>query len=394
VTVVFAAVALAACGTPTAEPVFSVAPQLPAIPEVRPLPPRDPPPPIRDTLVLRITPGSIAPDEFDVVNSPGAVRDDEARRPSVVVFGAVGLSTRGRSAVESALLRHGFSVLEQSAVEQRLDEIRDSVEAIPPPPGGMPDMSRVLAAAQSVPSPADYLFQVERLVVEASDDRSLRIGNRPETRAHVEANPGLSVGGDAGQVPSELPSRWYRTEMSARLLDVGTGSIVWLGSHDLESPDAEPDGLEVRIATERVVADVGRINAALAVWNDSATALAANATSVREEIREVYAEGSTSREFDSDEAALAWQRQTIAAADRLERRYRDLVEALSRLTSAPPSEYREPWTFRYVVSPPVVDPDLAPDGLAEQGRSRLIDAHLDRLVRAVAASLVNTIVID
>jgi hypothetical protein len=391
---VLVSTALSGCGTPTAEPVFSVVPQLPAIPDVRPLPPRDPPPPIRDTLVLRIAPGSIAPDEFDVVNSPGAVRDEEGQRPSVVVFGTTGLPEGGRSAIESALLRHGFAVLENSAIQRRIEAVRDSLGMLPLPPGRMPDMARVLAAAQSVPSPADYLFQVERFVVERSDDRSLRIGNRPETRAHVEANPGLSVGEGPGQVPREVPSGWYRTEISARLLDVGTGSIVWLGSHDLESPVAEPDGLEVRIATERVVADVGRINAALATWNDSATALAAAATAVRADLREVYAEGSRSREFDSDEAALAWQRQTVADADRLNRRYRDLVEALSDLTSTPPSEYREPWTFSYVVGRAVVDPDLAADGATEVGRSRVIEAHLDRLVRAVATALVNTIVID
>jgi len=241
---------------------------------------------------------------------------------------------------------------------------------------------------------ADYLFQVERFTVSPAEDRSLRIGNRPETRAHVEANPGLSVGAQAGEIPSDVPARWYRVDLSARLLDVGTGSIVWLGSHDLESPDAESDGLEVQIATERIVVGVGRINAALAVWNDSSTALAAAATAVRVEVRDVYQEGSASREFDSDEAALAWQRQTVAEAGRLERRYRDLVEALSDLAAAPPSEYEERWEFRYLVGEPIIDPDLTPDASGAAGRTPLIQAHLERLVRAVATSLVNTIVID
>ncbi len=387
------AASFAGCGTPTAEPVFSVVPQLPGIPEVRPLPPRDPPPPIRDTLVLRIAPGSTVPDEFDVVNSPGAVRDEDDQRPSVVVFGGASLPTDARSALESALLRRGFAVLDRSAVEGRLVEIRDSAGAVPPPPGRMPDMSRVLAAARSVPVPADYLFQIERFSVAPSDDRSVRIGNRQETRAHVEANPGLSVGSGAGQMPSEVSARWHGAELSARLLDVGTGSIVWLGSHDLESPDAEPDGLTIRIATERQVANVERINAALAAWNDSATALATTATAVRAELRDVYAEGSTSREFESDEAALAWQIDLLDEANELERRYRDAVGALSDLTAAPPPEYSEPWSFIYLVGDPTIDPDLAPGGVGAPV-SRLVEAHLERLVRALATALVNTIVID
>lgn len=383
----------AACGTPTAEPVFTVEPRLSPIPEARLVPPREAPAPIRDTLALRVAPGPRAPDEFDVVNSPGAVRGEEDRRPAAVVHAPIPLPEGGREALESALLRHGFAVLEQSAVARRLVERSDSLGLPPLPEGRSPDLSRVLRAAQSTENPADYLLVVERFSVTSASDRTIPIGDRVETRAHVEANPGLSVGPGEGEIPPEVYASWFEAELSARLLDVGTGSIVWLGSHDLESPDAEPDGFTIRIPTERRVSNLERINAAISARNDSATTLVQTAEGVRAELREVYEEGSLTRTFDTDEEVLEWQEDMRAEADRLERRYRDLVTTLLDLQSTLPPETEEEWAFFYRVGDPALTPDFGPD-VGAASTDAPTEAHLRRLTRLVATSLVNTILIS
>lgn len=383
------------CGTPVAEPVFATpTPTLDAIPAVQPLATRTPPPVIQDELVLRVPPGSTAPDEYDVVNSPGAVSGPEGARPGAVIYAPGVLPDGGMQAIETALLRHGFAVLDQAGVDARIRALRDSLGAPPVAPGRTPDLSQVIRAVQSGDRPADYLFLIERFAVLPAVDRELAVGSRPEARAHAEQNPGLRIGDGVGQLPRSIPTRWYRAELSARLLDVGTGSIVWLGSHDLESPDAERDGISVRIQTERRVANVESINGAITDWNARTAALAAEATALREEIRGVYAEGSQARTFDSDEAALAWQRSTAAEAERLEREYRDVVERLSDLAGSPPVETEMAWDTFYVVGAPALDPDFAADGAAGPGRNERIEAHLLRLVRTVATSLINTIVID
>jgi len=390
---VLLAVVVAGCGTPTAAPVFTVEPRLAPIPDPRPLPPREAPAPIRDTLELRIAPGPRVPDEFDVVNSPGAVQDEEDVRPAVVVHAPTPLPEGGRPALESALLRHGFAVLEQSAVDRRFAQMSDSLGLPPLPEGRSPDLSRVLRAAQSTENPADYLFLVERFTVSPVADRTISIGDRPETRAHVEANPGLSVGRDEGRIPPAVSARWYEAELSARLLDVGTGSIVWLGSHDLESPAAEPDGFIVRIPTERRASNLDRINSAIAAHNDSTRTLAAAAEAVEAELREVYAEGSLPRTFETDEEVLRWQREIREEADELERRYRDLVATLADVARTPPPETEEAWTFRYVVGEPDISPEFGSDVSVAVTDPR-VEAHLERLVRMVATSLVNTILIS
>jgi len=377
-----------------AEPVFvSPTPDLEAIPVVQPLPTREPPPVIQDELVLRVPPGPTAPDEFDVVNSPGALSGPDGGRPGAIIYAPGVLPDDGLQVIETALLRHGFAVLDQTGIERRIDALRDSLGAPPLAPGRTPDLSQVIRAVQSGERPADYLFLVERFSVTPASDRALDIGGLPETRAHAEQNPGLRIGEGVGEIPDRVPTRWYRAEMSARLLDVGTGSIVWLGSHDVESPDAEPDGILVRIATERRVANVESINGAITDWNERTAELAREARDLREEIRAVYVEGSQSRTFESEEAALAWTRSTAADADRLERSYRDLIERLSELAASPPAEVALPWDMYYVVESPKLDPDFSSEGSGSAARGEQIEAHLERLVRAVATALVNTIVI-
>ncbi len=378
-----------------AEPVFvTPSPTFEPVPRVQPLAPRTPPPIIQDELVLRVPPGPVAPDEFDVVNSPGAVSGPERTRPGAIIYAPSELPEGGRAAVETALLRHGFAVLDQTGIERRIDALRDSLGAPPLAPGRTPDLSRVIRAVQSGERPADYLFLVERFSISPASDRSLDIGRLPETRAYAEQNPGLRVGDAVGDVPTQVPTRWYRAEMSARLLDVGTGSIVWLGSHDVESPDAESDGIMVRIATERRVANVETINSAIADWNERTVQLTQEARDLQQEIRGVYAEGSQSRTFETEEAALAWQRTTAAEADRLEENYRDVLARLTQLASSPPPAIELPWDTYYVVGRPQLDPDFSADGSEDAARGERIQAHLERLVRTVATSLINTIIID
>lgn len=394
-TVLLTAIATGACSAPIAEPVFTTAvPTLETIPIVQPLPARRPPPDIQDELVLRVPPGPTAPDEFDIVNSPGAVPGPEGARPGAIIYAPGVLPPGGLQAVETALLRHGFAVLDQTGIDRRITALRDSLGAPPVAPGRTPDLAQVIRAVQSGERPADYLFLVERFTVSPASDRALEIGGLPETRAHAEQNPGLRIGDAVGEIPTRIPSRWYRTQISARLLDVGTGSIVWLGSHDVESPDAEPDGIVVRISTERRVANVDRINGGIADWNERTAEMAQEARLLQGEIRDVYAVGSEARTFDSEEAALAWQRSTRAEADRLEREYRDLLERLNELASSPPVEYEMEWDTYYVVDTPRLDPDFSSDGAEDAARGERIEAHLERLVRTVATSLINTIVIN
>jgi hypothetical protein len=349
--------ASAACGTPTADPVFLTTPEIPAVPDFRPVPTRTAPDPIEDQLVLRLERGRTAPDEFDVVNSPGALRGEEGGRPTVIVFAPGVLPDEGRQAIEAALLRRGFAVLDQPGAE------------------------------------SDYLFQVDVLEITPSTDRAFRIADRPETRAHVEENPGLAVGDGVNSLPASIPSRWYRARFVARLLDVETGSIVWLGDHELESPAAEERGITIRIDTERRVENEREVNGRITDYNARGARLTEEARELRTSLAATYVEGSQAREFERDEEVVEWQERLRAEAARLEREYRDTLDELASLAAAPPRPEDAPWAFYYEVGAPLVEPDLSPDGAEAPAAQEALANHRARLIRTVVTALIDTILI-
>lgn len=327
------------------------------MPEFRELPAREAPEPIADQLVIRLERGRTAPDEFDVVNSPGALRGEEDARPSVIVFAPGVLPDGGRQAIEAALLRRGFAVLDQPGAE------------------------------------SDYLFQVDALEVSPSTDRAFRIADLPETRAHVEENPGLEVGPGVNELPATIPSRWYQTRFVARLVDVETGSIVWLGDHDLESPAAEERGITIRIDTERRVENEREVNGRIADYNARGRQLVEKARELRASLAATYAEGSETRVFERDEEVVEWQERIRAQAARLEREYRDTRDELVGMAANPPRAEDAPWRFYYEVGAASVEPDLSPDQTDSPAAREMLANHRARLVRTVVTALIDTILI-
>ncbi len=253
----------------------------------------------------------------------------------------------------------------------------------------MIDIAEVIRAAQSGTETADYLLQISLVQVEPSYDRQFEIGAFRETRDFMGRHPGLQLGNGEGQLPAAVPARWFRAEFNAKLMSIRTGSIVWLGNHELQSQDAEP--LTITIDIERRVANGEAVLNAIRDFNGRGDQLIRQAAQTRSQLEALYSVAQSPRQFENEEAMQAWENETRSRISALERQYTGLRQQLVEHAANRPPEFSEDFQYAYAVSTPRVDPNLTDFDVNDRQAQERLDAHRSALIRALTRSLIETI---
>lgn len=141
--------------------------------------------------------------------------------------------------VEFALLDKGFDLRDRSKFEAR--RIRDDGDA-----DSIETQAELLNAAQGPDgqSLADYVLQINEIRTER--DKVTRIDplDYPQVVNFANANPGLA---ESGAI-SEIVVKHVEASFNAKIIKVDTGSIMWVGTHKVNSMDLPPRGVEVTIS--------------------------------------------------------------------------------------------------------------------------------------------------
>jgi hypothetical protein len=283
--------------------------------------------------------------------------------------------------------------IELSEYQQTLEELNRRAERSSPgqrrTEDEMVDIAEVIRAAQSGTETADYLLQISLVQVEPSFDRQFNIDAFPETQAFLDRHPGLQLGSGPGQLPSAIPARWYRAEFNAKLMSIRTGSIVWLGNHELSSQHAEP--LTITMDVERSVANGEAVQAAIRAYNLRGDKLQDAALRTRKELQDLYQTAQSPRQFESEQAMTRYQQDTRSRIAQLQREFRDLQDQLAAHAASRPAEFTQDFHYAYSVSEPRVTPNLADFDVDDRRAQELLDQHRNNLIRAVTRSLIETI---
>lgn len=414
------------------------------------------------------------PDEDDYFNNPDFKRDNQETGPSVIiavpeevnqlsknkqsnyqakndtekelndVFRTDGYYNEAEQAIEGALLRKGFNVLDRSKFEAKLRDLRDrandtrywwsnydrlienkdydalknllaeklkkgelsqtdyikqisEVDEISQIglPGKrrtedeMTDIAEVIRAAQTGKEQADYLLQINGVAVSDAGNRMLPISELPQVQQFMKDNPGLRFGELPNALPLGIPSNWLRVEFNAKLIGVKTGSIVWLGSHEVESWAAEP--IRINIDIQRKVNNADEVNGVIRKHNLKLRDLSNNLNSKAEQLRAAYAKGSQSRKFDKKEQYEIYRNNLQKEINSLTQQHSAALSKFVTAMNQPPAEAESNWTYSYIVSEPHIIPDLLADGRQSiAGEQRLL-RHRRELIRTVTQQLISTI---
>ena len=456
---------LISCGPKAYDSILKTVPVIPAPPQISLLPERVVPSPERKQLNFALSQASF-PNEDDFFNNSDLVNRTKDSPPSVIisvpeevvnnakrdvkendlnaVFKTDGYYNEAEQAIEAALLRKGFNVLDRSKFEAKLRDLRDRVnmnrywwssydrllenkeydavkdllkkqlneEKITPDeymdrigevdeisqiglPGQnreedeMSDIAEVIRAAQSGSDKAEYLLQINGVSVSDAGNRFLNIQEIAEVKSFMNQNPGLRFGPLPNALPTSIPSHWLRVEFNAKLIDVNTGSIVWLGSHELESWSAEP--LKITIDTQRKVNNADEINGSIKKYNAKISRLQNDLRRAEQALRETYQKGVQQVKFDKKESYDSYRKQLQNEMNSKSQQHSTAINNLLTTTNQKPIESNADWTYSYIISEPSISPDLLSDGRnSKAGEQRLL-RHRRELIREVTQQLIKTI---
>lgn len=253
------------------------------------------------------------------------------------------------------------------------------------------DISEVIRAAQDGDVMSDYVLQVNDASVKPFAGTALQLGACPEVQKALGRNPGLRLGGEGNAIPESLPQPWAQARFNAKLIDVKTGSIDWIGEYSIESLAVLENGVTITIGVRRRTANAKTIVEAIASYNNNVSEAYRRAVGAKENLDGVYRAAAQPVTYkgkrEQGEAIQRSRRQGVEQAENAYRRqmseYRD---ALQRL----PAEARMEWTFEYDVDAPIVVPDLLKQNKTEDEK-RYLDEHIKALGFKVTHDLLSTI---
>ncbi len=471
--VILFAIIGAGCGPKVFKPLYTTPPDVSAVLEVKYIAERPVPEEERSRLVISLA-QTVAPNTDAYYNNPGASRNKPDTAPSVIiavpdkatsqslsstegrqeseavgrglheVFRTDGYYNEAEQAIEAALLRQGFNVLDRSKFEAKLRDLRDrandtrywwtnyerlienkeydalkSLLAEQLKSGvltqkdyikrisevdeisqiGLPghkrtedemiDIAEVIRAAQTGSDQADYVLQINGLAVNDAENRMLNIQELPEVKSFLQANPGLKFGSLPDALPARVPSKWLRVEFNAKLISVVSGSIVWLGSHELESWAAEP--IRITFDVQRKVKNAAVINGVIQKYNAELRTLINESKASRNTLTLAYTRASQEKKFKKEIELVQYRNELTDTIADLEKAHERNRVRLRRMMNSPPSVSSIPWEYTYVVSPAVVVPNLLLEGQQSAAGEKRLLRHRRELIREVTRQLIRTV---
>jgi len=357
-------------------------------------------------------------------------------------FKTDGYYNEAEQLIEKALIRKGFNVLDRSKFEAKLrnlrdkstnnaveDRIRDELSRIRKQleaqlekgeitqqqfnskwsteqsriyaldagkrrlENEMIDISEVIRAAEEGDVSADYLLQINKVKVEPSYTRPLVIANQTEIKEHLSQNAGLRIGQYQGkEIPREIPTPWFRASFNAKMINVKTGSIVWLGDHLVESLDAEKDGINIDIHTSKHITNSEKINNAIKYHNARLKQLSDKVKSLKDSLNYAYSKAMSSKKFENKKQMNSYIHRLQNQISSLKTDLNNATQALVNKSMSKPAELNSDWQYSYSVSEPVVTPNLINMGQSKNlvDKERF-EEHTNLMLKEVINKLIATI---
>ena len=377
-----------------------------------------------------------------VISAPASIYQRSQESPGIEISDTIGFKTEGyfnllEQYIERGLIFAGFYVKDRAKFEAKLRDIRDKSDVVlqgeipynaaihslqkelsagninrdqfaeqalqlrekllDPSRSSrsreeMTDISEVIRAAQDGVVMADYVLQVNDLAVEHYSGAPLQLGTRSEVQKVLRENPGLRIGSpkEKGTIPATLKQPWAQARFNAKLIDIKTGSIDWIGEYSIESLAVLKDGIRIIIGIRKRPSNAKRIIGGIQNYNDTLRTAYQKAAAAKEKLDSEYHDAMQPKSYygksaDGDKLQ-ARRRQSV---QRAEEKYAKELSAYRNIEKQEPPELTMEWTYDYDVDQPIVIPDLLHPTKEEESR-RLLQ-HVKDLGSKVTHDLLTTI---
>jgi predicted nucleic acid-binding Zn-ribbon protein len=235
---------------------------------------------------------------------------------------------------------------------------------------------------------SNFVLQINEVSIENIGERKFYIKDLPEVKIFLDKNPELKFGQLPEALPLQINSAWLKAKFSAKLIDVVSGDQVWNGKFEMESINAEPINVFYRV--QKFVSNGDLINQAITSYNSELSTLHSQIKENGQSLQSVYNQASYERKFKTKEELEDYTNKLKNSIRDLETKYNSNVSQLNTLNSQPPSEASIAWTYAYLISEPVLDPDIS-KGTQIDELEEYYKKHKERLISKVVNQLVQTI---
>ena len=377
-----------------------------------------------------------------VISAPASIYQRSQESPGVEISDTIGFKTEGyfnllEQYIERGLIYAGFYVKDRAKFEAKLRDIRDSGDVVLPVEAPysaainslqkelnagninrdefaeqalqlreklldpsrssrsreeMTDISEVIRAAQDGVVMADYVLQVNELAVEHYSGAPLQLATRSEVQKVLRENPGLRISSSKEEdtIPATLKQPWAQARFNAKLIDIKTGSIDWIGEYSIESLAVLKDGIRIVIGIRKRPSNAKRIIGGIQNYNDTLRAAYQEAATAKKRLDLEYHDALQPKSYYGKSAdGDKLQAQRRQSVHRAEEQYAQELSAYRGIVKQEPPELMMEWTYDYNVDEPIVIPDLLHPTKEEESRRLL--KHVKDLGSKVTHDLLATI---
>ena len=321
--------------------------------------------------------------EFGVLSGAGEGGDSDGRNS--LNFKTTGYFNKAEQQIEKRLIKQNFTVLDRSKFEAKLrimraektnalsyaardvakknlkekfeadeltlEQYMDALQKLkienefekggrrkPGQAQELVDISELIRAAQTGPVRADYVFQVNNFKIDFLTDKQINLLKQPEIKTLTDKHEGLMAALESSDRYMITQPGFYGL-LNAKLIEIETGSIVWVGEHRVQSENVLKNGFRITIPITKQVINGDEINQAIADYNDSLHRLKQQ---VEAQEKAIHEKRIKAKEKEQRIAAYEKTRQQLVA----------------KLNAGPPAASKAKWQYKYRIGQVSVDPIL------------------------------------
>ncbi len=277
--------------------------------------------------------------------------------------------------LERGLTASGFHVKDSSKFTERSTDIAD-----------------IIRAAQDGNVMADYALQVIELDIAPYSGEPLQLSILPEVQEALRANPGLRLGvpGQYGVIPSTMKQPWYQARFNAKLIDVKTGSIDWMGEYSIESPAVLDDGIRILMGISKRPTNSNILIRELEDYNNTVKTAYEKASQAKDALDAEYKSALENKTYygksKDGESLQETRKRSVAEA---EKRYAQALSEYQLALQQKPKDLSGNLKYEYDVDDPVVIPRFL-QAKTDEENSQLLQ-HIKDLGAKVTYDLLRTI---
>lgn len=195
------------------------------------------------------------------------------------------------------------------------------------------DISELIRAAQEGQNQADYILQVNSFDIDPISDRQLYIAEQDEVQTLFTEHPGL-IDAMYEENVATITQPGFFGYLNAKLIDVKTGAIVWVGEHRVESQNVTD--IRVKMTMSRQVSNDSEVKRLVSRYNANVQKQHSDLSSLS-----TYAHD---KNIDKNE-----QQRRVSTYNSSLSQYKQLISNVPELPV---------WQYSYSVSEPSITPNF------------------------------------